>query len=233
MSSDFDGASFESDVDDPEALRRAEDAVAGRGTKSPRAGGPGVGRIDGAWTTIAAQVVPGESAGLEDVVRALESEGVDFGWDPYDPRDSVSFGPPQATTAVRKLFSVMVPQSQVVRAREVLYGEAPQGVTYVWPAEPATFAESAGPTASDDEFDVVPSRAVAGPKTRDGMSLSDNERMAHLAGGADTMAPPAAGDSAARAAAIGRRINSCALVVGVFFAIIAILGAILVVLFSR
>jgi hypothetical protein len=231
VTSDFEGASFESDVDDPEALRRAEDDVAGRAPARPRAGGPGAARIDETWTTIAAQVVPGESAGLEDVARALESEDVDFGWDPYDPRDSVNFLPPQMTGSVRKLFSVMVPESQVARAREVLYGEPPQGVTYMWPAEPATFTAAGGSTRSDDEFDAVPSRAAAAAMTRDGKMLSDNARMARMAGGDDAMAPPSRGAGAPGSSDLLRRSVGCVVTAGVFLAVLGILAAVLSAVF--
>jgi hypothetical protein len=231
VTSDFDGASFESDVDDPEALRRAEDAVAGRAGASARTGGPGAARIDEAWTTIAAQVVPGQSAGLEDVVRALESEGVDFGWDPYDPSDSVNFLPPQATGSVRKLFMVMVPESQVGKAREVLYGEAPQGVRYMWQATSAEAAGSGPATGSTDEFDFAPSRSAAGPKTREGKALSDNERMARMAGGGDAMAPPSPGAGTPGASAVLNRLVGCLIGAGVLVAVLGILAAVLAAVF--
>jgi len=52
-------------VEDPEALRRAEEAVAH-------------------------ETVPGGTMGaLAEVFDALEAEGVPAGWDPYDPREAV------------------------------------------------------------------------------------------------------------------------------------------------
>jgi hypothetical protein len=173
------GASFEDDVEDPEALRRAEDAVKrdARGT-APRPG-RGAAPIDESWAAVATQVTPGDTAGLDDVMRALESEGVDCGWDPYDPRDTVNFLPPTAGMTARKLFSVTVPVSQVPRAREALYGDPPDGVTYVWPAPGS--ATQASTRSSDADFGFSSDGASKRRRSEDGVPLSDNERFQRMA----------------------------------------------------
>lgn len=155
-------------VEDPQALRRAEEAVSHREAPFD---GPTREHIDEPWTVVATQDSARDSAGLDDVVRSLESDGIDVGWDPYDPRDAVDFMPPDAGLTARRLFSVVVPQSQAARARESLYGVPPQGVTYAWPAAAGT-ARGAG-------FDVVgPAQA---PVTSADPHLSDNERLQRLA----------------------------------------------------
>jgi hypothetical protein len=176
------GASFEQDVDDPEALRAAEDAVA-RDARAGRADRAGQRPIDGSWTTVAAQVVPGDSAGLEDVVRSLESDGIDFGWDPYDPRDAVNFLPPAIGFAARKCFSIMVPASQIARARESLYGEPPAGVTYTWLAPPAPGTSSGGSAGSEKDFGFGSADGHPRQVGPSGVPLSDNVRLERLAGG--------------------------------------------------
>lgn len=188
---DTQGASFENDVEDPEALRRAEDAVAHQSREGQKVTGnrsPAPRPIDEPWTPVATQMAPGDNAGLDDVVRSLESDGVDFGWDPYDPRDVVNFMPPSAGLTARKLFSVMVPVSQVGRARESLYGDPPAGVTYVWQtAGPASAlpVETAG-LGQDRGF--VPSPVPKRQMSKDGIPLSDNERFARMARGGPSVA---------------------------------------------
>jgi hypothetical protein len=181
-----DGASFEDDVEDPEALRQAEDAVAreARGT-APRPG-RGTAPIDESWTAVATQVTPGDTAGLDIVVLALESEGVDCGWDPYDPRDTVNFLPPSAGMTARKPFSVTVPVSQVPRAREVLYGDPPDGVTYVWPTLGS--ATQASARSSDADLGFSSDRVSKRRTSKDGVPLSDNERFRRMAGGGPSVA---------------------------------------------
>jgi hypothetical protein len=129
------------------------------------------------------QLTPNDSAGLEDVVRALESDGIDFGWDPYDPRDTVNFMPPNAGLTARKLFSIQVPVSQVPRARECLYGDPPQGVTYVWPAPRASSAAPGGEAPTDGDFGFAPSATPKRQLSKEGIPLSDNERLQRMAGG--------------------------------------------------
>jgi hypothetical protein len=174
-----DGASFEDDVEDPEALRRAEEAVThDRPDAGPRQ------PIDGPWTVVATQDSAADSTGLELVVQALEAEGIDCGWDPYDPRDTVNFMPPSAGLTARKLFSIMVPESEAARARESLRGAPPfHGVTYVWdvPGSAAVPVSTAAPGATQDAgFD--PAAPVPTPVTSAGSGLSDNDRLEQLAG---------------------------------------------------
>jgi len=147
------------EIDDPDALARAEAAVRGEDASEGGLGdAPRLRPIDEDMTRIATQTVTGQYSGLEDVVRALESEGIDCGWDPYDPRDLVGFTPPGVGTGVMKLFAVVVPVSQVERARECLYGEPPQGVTYAWPATHAVAAS--GEVDTGYGFPDVPARAA-------------------------------------------------------------------------
>jgi hypothetical protein len=188
---DSEGASFENDVDDPEALRRAEDAVArqsrdGQDVTGNRA--PAPRPIDEPWAPVATQMSPGNTAGLDDVVRALESDGVDFGWDPYDPRDVVNFMPPSAGLTARKLFSVVVPVSQVGRARESLYGDPPAGVTYAWQTAGPVSARPVETPASDQDFDFGSSPAPKRQMSKDGIPLSDNDRFARMASGGPSAA---------------------------------------------
>jgi len=178
------GESSDDDIEDPEALRRAEDAVAHESRETVPRSGPASRRIDEPWTAVAMQVTPGDSAGLEDVVRALESEGIDIGWDPYDPRDTVSFTAPVVGVTARKVFSILVPVSQVPRARECLYGTPPQGVTYVFPTEGAgpAAAEGAASVGPDADYGFESSPARTRQLSKDGIPLSDNRRLERTAG---------------------------------------------------
>jgi hypothetical protein len=185
-------------VEDPEALRKAEAAVSKwdspfNGPRKP---------IDEDYVVVATQLRPGDNVGLDDVARALESEGVDFGWDPYDPRDTVNFMPPNAGLTARKLFAIAVPASQLARARESLYGAAPDGVTYSWvgtgmPSETSGataagdsgygFASSSSSAAAGSDFaSGAPGRITpitgVGPLTGADPGLSDNDRLARMAG---------------------------------------------------
>ena len=171
------GASFEDDVEDPEALRRAEAAVMGHEQAELEDRKP----IDESWTVVATQESPGDTLGLEDVVRALESEGVDCGWDPYDPRDTVNFLPPNAGLTSRKLFAITVPESQEPKARDVLYGTPPAGVTYAWSA-PGASADVRAAIAQAGGAGFHPAQAPS-PVTSADPGLSDNRRLEHLAGG--------------------------------------------------
>jgi hypothetical protein len=182
------GASFEDDVDDPEALRRAEDAVARQSREPARRPGPDARPIDEPWAAVATQVTIGDTAGLDDVVRALESDGIDSGWDPYDPRDTVNFMPPSAGMTARRPFSITVPESQVPRARECLYGAPPQGVTYMFPTMGAASVPPREETPADADFGFAPSPAGARRVSKDGVPLSDNERLQRMAGGGPSIA---------------------------------------------
>jgi hypothetical protein len=183
-------------IDDPEALRRAEDAVRGVDASEHGLGDqPRVRLIDEDMTPVATQTVMGQYAGLEDVIRALESEGIDCGWDPNDPRDTVGFTPPGVGMGTQKLFAVVVPVSEVGRARQVLYGEPPQGVKYAWPstgdARPSEEVDAGygfphAPSATGPAgtpAPPVPDMPLphAMPVTGFGTSLSDNETLEDLA----------------------------------------------------
>lgn len=182
-------SSPDDDVEDPEALRKAEEAVA-RCESPARAGGD---PIDEPWITVATQDSANDIAGLDDVLRALRADGVDAGWDPYDPRDVVNFMPPSAGLTARKLFSVVVPVSQASRARDTLYGMPPQGVTYAWsdPARASAFdappdvrdtLSVSSSTDSDDGFETE-ARPAATPVTSADPRMSDNRRLEALAQG--------------------------------------------------
>jgi hypothetical protein len=183
------GASFEDDVEDPEALRRAEEAVSGRPTPAAVGGEP----IDESWSVVATQDSASDSTGLDDVARSLESDGIDHGWDPYDPRDTVNFLPPSAGLTARKLFSIVVPRSQFARARESLYGAPPQGVTYAWSdtrigaavGAVSVTGATAGPGAAADSDAGFDSgiRATPAPTGPADPRLSDNQRLERLSGG--------------------------------------------------
>lgn len=163
-------------VDDPEALRRAEEAVAHDPVERPAGA-----HIDEAWTTVATQVRPDDNAGLQDVASSLESEGIDFGWDPYDPRDRPGFTISDMVQVARKPYSIVVPESQSARAREALSGTPAQGVTYAWPTGPA-------PRPAPDAIpgdDTGSGSATSAPSavTRYGPLVSDNERLERMASG--------------------------------------------------
>lgn len=181
---DAQGASIEDDVEDPSALRAAEDAVMRGGSEVPGAGSRRAPRIDESWSVVATQLSPADHAGLDDVARLLESDGVDFGWDPMDPREAVGFTPPAAGLFAGKLASIVVPASQVGAARQSLYGQPPQGVTYPW-------SEADAPLFHSDAAAGMPAPPVgrsAVPVTGADPRLSDNARLAGLAGGGMSVA---------------------------------------------
>lgn len=164
-------------VEDPEALRRAEEAVRHDPVERPR--GP---HIDEAWAKVARQYLSDDYVGLMDVAAVLESEGIDFGWDPYDPRQNSGLALPDFGDAVRREYSIGVPESQFARAREALYGVPPHGVIYAWSegAVPSPVPEAALGEGAGSEF---ASSAPSRPVTAYGPMVSDNERLERLAGG--------------------------------------------------
>ena len=190
-----DGGSFEDEVDDPAALRRAEEAVSHWDSPSDGQQKP---PIDEAWSVVATQNAAGDYAGLDDVARALDQDGVDFGWDPYDPRQTVNFLPPDAGLTARKLFSIMVPASQFEAARVSLYGTPPGGVAYAWTTDLSTLSDDSGPGGSmgpvsgpsgpmgpdvaGDGFGPGSSAGGTGI-SRDDPRLSDNARLERMARG--------------------------------------------------
>jgi len=160
-------------IEDPELLRAAEEAVAHTG-RQQTASKPS---IDEAWQTIATHDGPGGLAGLEDVARALDSEGIPVGWDPYEPAQEVGFMLPGMSARV---YSLQVPASQAAKAKEVLYGVAPEGVTYGWAPEvrpPSSLDRSA---AADAEYGFDRSATGSAPRTGD-PTISDNQRLESMA----------------------------------------------------
>lgn len=163
---------YDGSVEDLEALRRAEEAVS---HGEPAREGPQA-PIDEDWAVVARQtgVIV---VGLDEVARSLEAGDVPIGWDPYDPRDSVAFLPPGIGTGPRT-YALVVPGSQLGRARRILDGVAPQGVTYAWDAQ-----AGAEPTGADRGFgDGSEFSAPTTPAPRR-TDFSDNERLKRLAGG--------------------------------------------------
>jgi hypothetical protein len=160
------------DIDDPAALRAAEAAVA-RDDDQPGVPKPA---IDEAWQTVATHDGAGGLAGLEYVARALGSEGVTVGWDPYNPFDEVGFMPPGMSARV---YSLQVPVSQVGTAREVLHGFAPEGVTYGWaPEQRPASALDTEPAEPEYGFGAAGTRPT--PRIDD-PTISDNQRLERLA----------------------------------------------------
>ncbi len=162
------------DIEDPALLRAAEAAVA-RDEGQPAVSKPA---IDEAWQTVATHDGAGGLAGLEDVARALDSEGITVGWDPYAPGDEVGFMPPGMSARV---YSLQVPASQVAKAREVLYGIAPQGVTYGWAREPKP-ASALDTEPADAEFGFAHTGTRPTPRIGD-PTISDNQRLQSMAAG--------------------------------------------------
>jgi len=163
------------DIEDPGLLRAAEEAVARGGRQQVVSKPP----IDGAWQTIATHDGPGGLSGLEDVARALDSEGIPVGWDPYEPGDEVGFMPPGMSARV---YSLQVPASQVTKAKEVLYGVAPQGVTYGWAPEVRPPSPLDPPAGGDAEYGFDRLASGSAPRTGD-PTISDNQRLQRMAGG--------------------------------------------------
>lgn len=161
-------------VEDPEALRRAEEAVAQYRPIAAGAGAP----IDEAWVPVARQTGAGGELALQDLARALDSEGVTVGWDPFEPSGAVGFTPPGA---LPRPYVIQVPASEADVARTVLTvvaGVPPQGVAYAWDTAPRPRPGRGGPEygfASDS--DASPAPPAGSPL------VSDNERMARLASG--------------------------------------------------
>jgi hypothetical protein len=96
-------------IDDPEALRRAERAVAHL-EDEPVPWVP----TDAEWLPVA--VAGGSSAWtLCEVREVLEAEGIPAGYDPYDPRDAITlpYGLP-------RLFRVIVPAERLGDALRIV-----------------------------------------------------------------------------------------------------------------
>jgi hypothetical protein len=155
-------------VEDPEALRRAEEAVAGLDAAAP---GPPLAGSDEPWVPAAAQTSPDGIVGLREVLEVLESEGVAAGWDPYDPVDAI-----RPVPGIERGYRILVPESSVARVRGLLPAVAPVGVRYAWPTGPAA---AVAPPAEEGVASV--STVPATPITGVDRPLSDNELLAGLA----------------------------------------------------
>lgn len=184
---------FEDEVDDPEALHRAEEAVKGDRPIPVDGQSP----IDETWTTVAVQDGMGGTTPLQLLASALEEAGVPYGWDPYAPGEGAGFTWPGTETRV---YRIQVPDSRVAAARAALPDRPPEGVRYDWSAgsprlledetAPDDFAAPAGANApgdADDGFtfpepagDSVGATAVTG---YGGSTLSDNDRLQRMASG--------------------------------------------------
>lgn len=169
VTGDVPGYDPEDGVDDPEALRRAEEAVA-HDDRPP--GGPRE-HIDERWAPIANGGTGGVPA-LVTIASALDEAGVPVGWDPYAPSDAVGFMWPGTETRV---YTVQVPESQSAHAREILPATPPAGVTYAWTAPPEAPPASAGEDAG--RFGLTSGTASA-PGSDTGAPLSDNRRLESL-----------------------------------------------------
>lgn len=106
-------------IDDPEALRRAEIAVASLGDEDT----PWV-PADAEWVAVA--VAP-TSAGwsLAELREVLEAEGVPAGYDPYDPREAITL--PYGLPAE---FRVVVPAARLEDAMRIVDELASEGAAW-------------------------------------------------------------------------------------------------------
>jgi hypothetical protein len=106
-------------IDDPDALRRAEQAVAHLDERSvtwvP---------TDAEWSPVA--VASGSSGWtLGEVRDVLEAEGIPAGYDPYDPREAITlpYGLPRE-------FRVVVPAARLNDARRIVAELAVGGASW-------------------------------------------------------------------------------------------------------
>lgn len=174
-------------VEDPDALRRAEEAAAhstGRGPRRPAED----------WAPIARQAGEALIGGLQSVAVALQAGGVAVGWDPYDPRDTPGFLLPTMGTPART-FTLLVPVSQVRTARDAVGDLRPQGVTFAWdsalergavlPVRETIEAESAAREAAEEaEYGLPDVPEESGPTAVTAYGrFSDNARMERMASG--------------------------------------------------
>ncbi len=173
-----DASADEVGVEDPEALRRAERAVARERPEAPRTIPPS----NEAWVPVLTEDVGGTATGeLLRIAAFLESNGIDYGWDPRDPR-TTSMDPYAVTAPART--SIVVPASQVQRVREAVGAGPPSGISWTGPATEAMgpqvdAARSSGAPGWAEPDVGAPSATSAGPR---GMQLSDNARIARGAG---------------------------------------------------
>lgn len=116
-------------VDDPEALKAAEEAVARDEEESPHRE-----PIDERWVPMAraaerslampaaffSELPLSERLRLQVMADALGEAGIDVGWDPYPPGEVFSH-----QYRVARAFQLLVPESQAEDARRVLEREFP------------------------------------------------------------------------------------------------------------
>jgi hypothetical protein len=167
VAEDDDRAEYD-EVEDPEALRRAEEAVS---HSEPDEVGPAVFN-DETWVGIAWQDgSPAGVRGLQDVVLALTAEGIESGWDPHDPLEP-AVGPYTLwQQGVPTNYAVLVPASQLVRGLQVLGSPAPDGVGYASPES----AVDTSPTPAGLQPPVPAFTPVT--SYSQGHALSDNARL--------------------------------------------------------
>jgi hypothetical protein len=183
-------------VEDPDALRRAEEAVAGE--RSPWLE-PRLTAGEG-WAPIAKQVGQAFVGGLQEVAVALHTAGIPVGWDPYDPREAPNFLPPLLGTPGRT-FVVLVPASRLRDAREAVGDLRPEDVTFLWPEAGAPIetlpvretieAERAAREAEEaSDYDEKYGFAGGDPSSPKPVTsydgLSDNARLQNMAQGRGT-----------------------------------------------
>jgi hypothetical protein len=184
-------------VDDPEALRRAEESVARRsGPWEERRSAPGED-----WVPVARHVGEDLVGGLQPVAVALQLADIPVGWDPYDPRDAPQFLPPVMGTPGRT-FMLLVPASRVRDAREALADLPADDVTFLWPDAASVPAQTvavretieaekaereAAEEAEYEERYGSPDAVSTGPTPVTAYGrLSDNARLQNMAQGRST-----------------------------------------------
>jgi hypothetical protein len=106
-------------IEDPEALRRAEEAVAEMDEPTT----PWV-PTDAEWVPVAS--APSSAAwSLEELRGVLEAEGIPAGYDPYDPREAISL--PYGMTSV---FRVIVPAERLRGALRIVSELSAEGAAW-------------------------------------------------------------------------------------------------------
>jgi hypothetical protein len=107
-------------VDDPEALRRAEEAVA-HAEAAPELWVP----TDTVWVPVAT-AVSNAAWTLAEVHDVLETEGIPARYDPHDPREAFSlpYGLPRE-------YAVIVPETHAPAARRFVAELAAEGAAWV------------------------------------------------------------------------------------------------------
>jgi hypothetical protein len=113
-------------IEDPEALRRAEQAVASMGEQAAS-----WVPTDAEWLPVAA-APSGIGWSLEELRGVLEAEGIPAGYDPYDPREAITLPYGLSTE-----FRVIVPVERLSDALRVVAELAAEGAAWTpVPQEP-------------------------------------------------------------------------------------------------